>query len=285
MAYGGQQKQGGNRSLDSYVGVHTRVEKFRADHPAARLVTNIVEGRDSLTVRAEVWLEGNDSGVPNSTGHASEEGGMGNRSQSVVEKVETAAVGRCLAFLGYEVKEGIASREEVQRAERATSPAPSGPRPVEAQPASKNPETHESDAELKNDQRGQGMAAAGLVRRDGAHFVVSNPSASGEVTTNTVTRNEAGRVVCDCQDFAAGLANVGPAYRCAHVYAVKHALISEPAPADPEPARLTAEINKKFGEFGYSDDDIKTYLRKYHEIDSLDGADVRLLRQVLDGMQ
>jgi hypothetical protein len=114
-----QPQRGGNRNLDSYVGVHTRVEKFRLDHPTARLTTVVVKD-EPLTVRCEIYLDGNDSGVPTSSGMADESGGMGGRGNSTLEKVETAAVGRALAFLGYEVKEGIASREDV-------SP---GPRPV-----------------------------------------------------------------------------------------------------------------------------------------------------------
>lgn len=131
MAYGGGQQQPKGRGLDDYVGVHTRVEKFRAENPKARLVTQILE-REPLTVRAEVYLEGNETGIPNAVGHADEGGGMGNRGRSALEMTETAAVGRALAFLGYEVKEGIASREEMQKAQR---PAPAeAPRQVKTAP-------------------------------------------------------------------------------------------------------------------------------------------------------
>lgn len=109
-----------------YVGVHTRVEKFRFDHPTARLTTFVLKD-EPLTVRCEIYLDGNESNMPNSSGMADESGGMGGRGNSTLEKVETAAVGRALAFLGYEVKEGIASREEVERAApplRAVNPPP-----------------------------------------------------------------------------------------------------------------------------------------------------------------
>lgn len=121
MAYGG-----GNKGLDDYVPVHTRIEQFRAQHPAGRILTTILEG-EPLTVRAEVYFDGSD--VPNATAHASEEGGMAGRKSSALEKTETAAVGRALAFCGYEVKEGIASREEVQKARQEDT------RPPKAAPA------------------------------------------------------------------------------------------------------------------------------------------------------
>lgn len=109
--------QQGNRGLDDYVQVHERVTKFRADHPKGRILTTILDG-ESLTVRAEIYFEGNESTIPNATAHASEDGGMAGRKSSAVEKTETAAVGRALAFCGYEIKQGIASREEMQRAQR-----------------------------------------------------------------------------------------------------------------------------------------------------------------------
>lgn len=109
--------------LEDYVPVHERVQEFRKDHKAGSIVTVMV-GSDPVTFRAEVSLDGQER--PVATGHASEEGGMrkGGRSESAVEKVETAAVGRALAFLGYQITRGIASREEV---EKATAPEPQKP--------------------------------------------------------------------------------------------------------------------------------------------------------------
>jgi hypothetical protein len=57
----------------------------------------------------------------------------GGRAQATnpLEDAETSAVGRALAFLGYETKRGVASREEVaeaqRRAEAPPCPAPSAP--------------------------------------------------------------------------------------------------------------------------------------------------------------
>jgi len=109
-------KQHGNRGLDDYVPVHRRVELFREKWPAGRVLTHIVT-EDPLTVRAEVYFD-DSSTLPHSTAHAREDGGMGNRKRSALEMTETAAVGRALALAGFEVKEGIASREEMEKAQQ-----------------------------------------------------------------------------------------------------------------------------------------------------------------------
>jgi len=129
MTYPQQKSSGGNRQLEDYIPVHTRVEKFRAEHPAGRILTSIVS-RDPLTFRAEVYFDATD--VPCATGHADEEGGMGLRAKSAMEKTETAAVGRALAFAGYEIKEGLASREEMEKAVSATQPAKAPLRAVDS---------------------------------------------------------------------------------------------------------------------------------------------------------
>src|SRR5205085_319064 len=90
--------QAANR-LSDYLPVDEQVAKFREMYPTARLVTQRLEG-EPLSFRAEVYLDGNDSGIPNATGHADVNGGMGNRSKSPTEATETAAIGRALAHLG-----------------------------------------------------------------------------------------------------------------------------------------------------------------------------------------
>lgn len=122
------------KHLDDYVKVHSRVEEFRRDHPTARLVAQKIED-DPLTVRCEIYLDGNDSGIPNSTGMADEHGGMGNRGK-MLEKIETASVGRALAFLGYGIREGLASQEDMDSRPRTVptkvATTPGGPSDVRA---------------------------------------------------------------------------------------------------------------------------------------------------------
>ena len=114
-------------SLDDYVTVHERIEKFYTKYPQGRLTTIILE-HDAETgfvlIRAEAFRDGDDA-QPASTGHAYELRSAGQaQSNSYVEVCETSAVGRALALLGFEVKRGVASREEMGKASRAPRPAP-----------------------------------------------------------------------------------------------------------------------------------------------------------------
>lgn len=119
---------------DSYVTVHERIEKFYAKWPQGRILTSVAEhDREAgfVLMRAEVYREPDDA-LPAATGHAYELQSAGHVQQgSYVEVGETSAVGRALALLGFEVKRGIASREEMQKASRQApkqiATAPNGP--------------------------------------------------------------------------------------------------------------------------------------------------------------
>lgn len=50
------------------------------------------------------------------------EGAKGAQATNPLEDAETSAVGRALAFLGYSANRGIASREDVQRAQQRQAP-------------------------------------------------------------------------------------------------------------------------------------------------------------------
>ncbi|MFL6227304.1 MAG: hypothetical protein ACJ741_00840, partial [Pyrinomonadaceae bacterium] len=87
-----------------------------------------------VLMRAEVY-RANDDAAPAATGHAFEVRGESYVNKtSYIENAETSSVGRALALLGFEVKRGIASREELQKTARmqpaaqpkaaATTPAP-----------------------------------------------------------------------------------------------------------------------------------------------------------------
>src|ERR687893_1342043 len=84
---------------------------------------------------------------------------------------------------------------------------------------------------IMRDKRAQGIAAMGLVNREGDRFRVTTPSLRGKRTSYEVWRDETGRVRCSCLEFeemSAGDAT----FRCEHILAVKHALVartSEPA--------------------------------------------------------
>ena len=109
-------------SLDDYVTVHERIEKFYAKYPTGRLTTTILEHNAEtgfVLIRAEAFREA-DNTQPAATGHAYELRSAGHvQASSYVEVCETSAIGRALALLGFEVKRGVASREEMEKATRA----------------------------------------------------------------------------------------------------------------------------------------------------------------------
>ncbi len=100
---------------DDYTPVHERIKKFRKDYPEGKIATEIYKWEDDMGVfRASVSdEEGNVLGW--GTGHATREDDK-FVGEKFYEKGETVAVGRALAFAGYGIDEGIASREEVQTA-------------------------------------------------------------------------------------------------------------------------------------------------------------------------
>jgi hypothetical protein len=130
--------------MQDYVTVAERIEKFYERYPEGRIVTTIVEHdaeRGFILMRAEVYRHPDDA-QPSASGHAYEYRDAGYvQKTSYIEVGETSAVGRALALCGFEVKRGIASREEMEKQarmaqqtkppEREKVPAPA-PRPPEA---------------------------------------------------------------------------------------------------------------------------------------------------------
>jgi hypothetical protein len=125
---------GSRDRFEDYVPVAERLEKFYERYPEGRVTTSIVEHNlesGFVLMRAEVYRSPDDA-APAATGHAFEVRGESYVNKtSYVENAETSAVGRALAMLGFEVKRGIASREELQKtarmqpaAQAKTTPAP-----------------------------------------------------------------------------------------------------------------------------------------------------------------
>src|SRR5215213_5409823 len=131
---------------DEYITVHERIEKFYAKFPQGRILTSIVEHNEEtgfILMRAEVYRASDDA-LPAATGHAYELRSAGHvQAGSYVEVCETSSVGRALALLGFEVRRGVASREEVirgakkqQAAAASAAPArPERPAPTAEKPA------------------------------------------------------------------------------------------------------------------------------------------------------
>ena len=79
---------------------------------------------------------------------------------------------------------------------------------------------------ILRDKRAQGIAAMGLVNREGDRFRVTTPSLRGRRSSYEVWRDEAGKVRCSCLEFEEQSA-ADPGFRCEHILAVKHSLLAK----------------------------------------------------------
>jgi hypothetical protein len=106
-------------NLEDYVTVAERLERFWVEHPEGRITTHVIESSGArIIMQAHVFAHKDDV-APTATGHAYEVEGVGQVNKtSYVENCETSAIGRALAIMGYEIKRGIASREEMQKVQR-----------------------------------------------------------------------------------------------------------------------------------------------------------------------
>ncbi len=128
---------------DEYITVSERIEKFYAKFPQGRILTSIIEHSAEtgfILIRAEVYRDA-DELLPAATGHAYELRSAGHvQAGSYVEVCETSSVGRALALLGFEVRRGVASREEVIRGAKKQQAAAAPPPPAPTQPPAPRPE-------------------------------------------------------------------------------------------------------------------------------------------------
>lgn len=79
---------------------------------------------------------------------------------------------------------------------------------------------------IMRDKRAQGIAAMGLVTREGDRFRVATPSLRGRTAKYEVWRDEAGKVRCSCLEFEEH-AGDDATFRCEHILAVKHSLLAK----------------------------------------------------------
>ncbi|MDT5263251.1 MAG: hypothetical protein QOC61_2255 [Acidobacteriota bacterium] len=79
---------------------------------------------------------------------------------------------------------------------------------------------------LMRDKRAQGIAAMGLVNREGDRFRVTTPTLRGRRASYEVWRDEVGRVRCTCLEFEEQSAT-DTRFRCEHILAVKHAVLNK----------------------------------------------------------
>lgn len=109
---------------DNYVGVNERISKFREDHPQGLINTFREKGESCEYFKAVVFRNLEEAKlyppIAAASGHAEIVDNGGKKS---FEKAETVAIGRALAILGYEVKKGLASAEEMEQFEEQEASA------------------------------------------------------------------------------------------------------------------------------------------------------------------
>lgn len=88
------------------MSVSTRIEQFHEKYPDGSIVTKFSLDGDLVIFSAKI----SDGEKREFTGHSF--GKLGK--EKAFEKLETVAVGRALAFMGFETQSGIASREEME---------------------------------------------------------------------------------------------------------------------------------------------------------------------------
>lgn len=105
----------GKPNLDNYVSVEERITAFHSAHPEGAIQTEITHLTDALVVVKATVFKTPDHPRP-TTAHSQINipGKTPFTRDSEIENAETSAVGRALAFMGFDVRRGIASREEVR---------------------------------------------------------------------------------------------------------------------------------------------------------------------------
>lgn len=93
--------------------VKDRILVFWSDNPRGRIETSTIRQGDTITFKAYIQKDKSDQFSADATGHA-----YGNTGEEKsFEKLETIAVGRALALLGYLASGEIASSEEMEEFE------------------------------------------------------------------------------------------------------------------------------------------------------------------------
>src|SRR4028118_116570 len=99
---------------------------------------------------------------------------------------------------------------------------------------------------IMRDKRAQGIAAMGLVTREGDRFRVTTPSLRGKRSSYEVWRDDAGKVRCSCLEFEEQSIE-DTQFRCEHILAVKHSLLARNSEAvtKQQPRETVAGADRK----------------------------------------
>ncbi len=100
--------------MSDYVEVKDRIRKFHEDYPEGVIWTSIEELTETrVTMTAYVMKTPDDVRPFSDSSFLNIPGNTSFTKGSELENASTSAVGRALAYMGYEVKKSIASKEEV----------------------------------------------------------------------------------------------------------------------------------------------------------------------------
>ena len=107
--------------LANYEPVEERIARFKADHPNYRVATELTfDGEPGATrwiVKASIWRDAENTGMPDGTGYAFEVDGRGmTQKTAALETCETSAIGRALANLGYAGNRKVTREEMIKPA-------------------------------------------------------------------------------------------------------------------------------------------------------------------------
>lgn len=107
-----------------YVPVVERVKEFHKLYPTGCIKTEIVSNDEKrVVVKAEVCLETGESGSYfRFSGHSQAEWGKGLMGAVALEVAETSAIGRALGFANIGLLDGIASADEMRKANPKSIP-------------------------------------------------------------------------------------------------------------------------------------------------------------------
>lgn len=112
-----------NDRLKDYIDVPTRLARFYEKYANGSIQSEITHLSDKLVV-VKAWAYRDADDARPGIGHSSMNipGSTSFTRGSEVENAETSAWGRAIAALGFEVKKGIATREEVENKQDDTPP-------------------------------------------------------------------------------------------------------------------------------------------------------------------
>jgi hypothetical protein len=119
-----------NDRLKDYVTVNERIDAFYAKYPEGSLQSEIVTHTPKIVVVKAMAFRTQDDPRPG-IGHSMMmiPGTTPYTEDSEVENAETSAWGRALAALGFEVKKGIATRQEIENKETKSDKSGKEPNP------------------------------------------------------------------------------------------------------------------------------------------------------------